>query len=99
LPQFTLPIDVEDHGEMTIHFVHQPSTRENAIPLIFCHGWPGSFHEVSKILPMLTSPPDDKQAFHVVAPRSPAFSLVLTLVSPGIVGAQIPVNEDSILAK
>jgi pimeloyl-ACP methyl ester carboxylesterase len=70
LPQFTMPIDVDDFGEMTIHFVHKRSSAENAIPLIFIHGWPGSFHEVQKILPLLTDPPTGEQAFHVVAPRS-----------------------------
>lgn len=69
LPQFTLPIDVDDFGELTIHFVHQKSSSPNAIPLIFIHGWPGSFYEVRKILPLLTEPKEDEQAFHVIAPR------------------------------
>lgn len=70
LPQFTIPIDMDDYGEMTIHFVHQLSTHKNAIPLIFIHGWPGSFYEIHKILPLLTNPKDGEQAFHVVSPRS-----------------------------
>jgi pimeloyl-ACP methyl ester carboxylesterase len=69
LPQFTIPVDVDEFGEMTIHFVHKKSVVKDAIPLIFIHGWPGSFHEVHKILPLLTEPEDGKQAFHVVAPR------------------------------
>jgi hypothetical protein len=69
LPQFTLPVEVDDFGELTVHFVHKKSTSPDAIPLIFCHGWPGSFHEVRKILPLLTEPKDGEQAFHVVAPR------------------------------
>ena len=69
MPQFTIPIDVDDFGEMTIHFVHKLSSKANAIPLIFIHGWPGSFLEVQKILPLLTEPKDGEQAFHVVAPR------------------------------
>ena len=70
LPQFTVPIEVDGFGEMTIHFVHQKSDLEGAIPLIFIHGWPGSFHEVHKILPLLTQPKNGEQPFHVVAPRS-----------------------------
>ena len=61
---------MDDFGEMTVHFVHQLSTHENAIPLIFIHGWPGLFYEVYKILPLLTNPKDGEQAFHVVSPRS-----------------------------
>src|SRR5262245_6039610 len=66
LPQFTTKIDGLD-----IHFVHQRSARQDAMPLVFIHGWPGSFVEVTKILGPLTNPtahggrPED--AFHVVA--------------------------------
>ena len=70
LPQFTMPIEVSDFGELTVHFVHKKAVSDdNAIPLIFIHGWPGSFLEVQKILPLLTEPENGKQAFHVVAPR------------------------------
>ena len=84
LPQFTVPIQVDDFGEMTIHFVHQKSNLEGAIPLIFIHGWPGSFHEVHKILPLLTQPEKGEQAFHIVAPRSvPHFLRLLIRSLPG----------------
>lgn len=29
--------------EMTLHFVHVRSQRQDAIPLILMHGWPGTF--------------------------------------------------------
>jgi len=73
LPQFTLPIPVDDFDLLKIHFVHQRSSSPTAIPLLFIHGWPGHFHEVSKILPLLTSPAAGQQAFHVVAPSIPGF--------------------------
>jgi hypothetical protein len=38
LPQFTLPIDVDGFGTLDIHFVHQRSAVEGAIPLLFSHG-------------------------------------------------------------
>ena len=68
LPQFTIPISVDGFGTLEIHFVHQKSEVKNAIPLLFCHGWPGSFEEVSKILPELVKGGPDHPAFHVVAP-------------------------------
>lgn len=68
LPQFTADVEVEGFGALNVHFVHQKSEVENAIPLIFVHGWPGSFDEVSKILPELVKGGDDHPAFHVVAP-------------------------------
>lgn len=71
--QYTLPIS-SDGEDLTVHFVHHRSPREDAVPLIFIHGWPGSFLEVEKILPLLTSPTDPKHpAFHVVAPSLPGF--------------------------
>ena len=75
LPQFTLPIRVDGFDTLEIHFVHQTSPRKDAIPLIFIHGWPGHFNEVSKILGPLTNPPEEgTQAFHVVAPSIPGFA-------------------------
>ena len=41
---------------MQLHFVHERSSDPNAIPLIFSHGWPGSFIESFKIIKKLTNP-------------------------------------------
>ncbi|KAL1960424.1 hypothetical protein VTO42DRAFT_7723 [Malbranchea cinnamomea] len=73
LPQFTTEIDVQGFGKTEIHFVHQRSKIEDAIPLLFIHGWPGSFIEVRKLLPLLTQGDATKPAFHVVAPSLPNF--------------------------
>jgi pimeloyl-ACP methyl ester carboxylesterase len=72
LPQFKTTID-----GVEIHFVHQRSRRPDAMPLVFIHGWPGSFFEVTKIIGPLTDPaaqggrPED--AFHVVAISLPGY--------------------------
>ena len=39
LPQFTQEVPVEGFGQLKIHFVHQRSEVDGAIPLLFCHGW------------------------------------------------------------
>ena len=39
-----------------LHFIHQVSTHENALPLLMTHGWPGSISEFTRIIPMLTQP-------------------------------------------
>ncbi|PVI04359.1 alpha/beta-hydrolase [Periconia macrospinosa] len=84
LPQFTASISVEGHGPLQIHFVHQKSSKANSIPLLFCHGWPGSFLEVTKILPLLTSSDSDgEQTFHVVAPSLPNFGFSQRTSEPG----------------
>ena len=41
---------------MQLHFVHERSSDPNAIPLIFSHGWPGSFIEAFKMIRKLTDP-------------------------------------------
>ena len=68
LPQFQTSIDVDGFGSLRIHFVHSKSSKPNAIPLLFIHGWPGSFIEVSKILPKLS-----EAGYDVVAPSLPGY--------------------------
>ena len=67
-PQYVTEIDVEGYGIYDVHFIHQPSTVTSAIPLLFIHGWPGSFIEVTKILPHLVGGGKVVPSFHVVAP-------------------------------
>jgi microsomal epoxide hydrolase len=70
--QFTTTIDGLD-----IHFIHQRSRNANAMPLVISHGWPGSFVEFTKIIPLLTDPAahggNAADAFHVVAISLPGF--------------------------
>ncbi|KAH9922660.1 alpha/beta-hydrolase [Fomitopsis serialis] len=73
LPQFTRDIEVDGFGALNIHYVHQKSTVENAVPLLFVHGWPGHFLEVRKMLPLLTAGSEDHPSFHVVALSLPNF--------------------------
>ncbi|TQV94859.1 hypothetical protein V2A60_005874 [Cordyceps javanica] len=72
LPQFTTRVNIDGFGDLEIHFIHQRSSRHDSIPLLFCHGWPGSFLEVCKILPLLTNATDGP-SFHVVAPSLPNY--------------------------
>jgi pimeloyl-ACP methyl ester carboxylesterase len=59
---------------INVHFVHQRSPNPNAIPILLIHGWPGSFHEFSELIPLLCNPRDSKaQAFHCIVPSLPGF--------------------------
>lgn len=49
-----------------IHFVHQRAASGRGVPLILTHGWPSSFLEYLRVLPML---PD----FDVVVPSLPGY--------------------------
>lgn len=73
LPNFVTTIAVDGFGELAIHFVYAKSEATDAIPLLFSHGWPGSFIEVMKLLPHLTKGGTNGPKFHVVAPSLPNF--------------------------
>jgi len=83
LPMFTRDIEVEGFGALNIHYIHQRSTVKNAIPLLFVHGWPGSFIEVTKMLPLLTASEPGHPSFHVVAPSLPGFAWSEGVSKPG----------------
>ena len=72
MPQFQATIN--NH---TIHFVHQRSSNKDAKPLMIIHGWPGSYWECHRIIPILTEPQDfggkAEHAFHVICPSIPGF--------------------------
>lgn len=71
-PQFETQVTIDGFGPLDMHFLHQKSEVQGAIPLLFVHGWPGSFLEVTKMLPLLKGG-DGKPAFHVVAPSLPNY--------------------------
>ncbi|UKZ76832.1 hypothetical protein TrVFT333_004547 [Trichoderma virens FT-333] len=85
--QFTTivtPIIGNDTYTVPLHFVHHRSSRNDAIPLLFIHGWPGSFLEVTNIIDDLTNPPNTSvPAFHVVAPSIPGFGFSPAPQRPG----------------
>ncbi|XP_069810812.1 epoxide hydrolase 1-like [Dendropsophus ebraccatus] len=66
---------------LDIHFVHvkpphlQPG--QKAIPLLLVHGWPGSFYEFYRIIPLLTEPGrhglDPSFIFEVICPSIPGY--------------------------
>lgn len=72
-----LPHYLARTGEHSIHFVHQPGTGPSPMPLVLTHGWPGSFIEFERILPLLADPGahggDPADSFHVVVPSLPGY--------------------------
>lgn len=83
MPQFKADVHGEGIEAINVHFVHKRSSKANAIPLLFIHGWPGNFTEVEKVLPLLTEPTDGQQAYHVVAPSLPGFVFSSAPKKPG----------------
>jgi epoxide hydrolase len=70
---FTTEID-----GLSIHFIHQRSSREDAFPLIITHGWPGSIVEFHKVIEPLTD-----AGFDVVCPSLPGYGFSGKPSGPG----------------
>ena len=72
LPQFTAEVDGQ-----RLHFVHVRGRGPNPMPLLITHGWPSTFWEMHKLIPLLTDPAshggDAADAFDVVAPSMPGY--------------------------
>jgi microsomal epoxide hydrolase len=72
--QFTAPV-----AGIDLHFVHVEGKGHNPVPLLLCHGWPGSVFEFLEIIPRLTDPArfggDPADAVTVVAPSLPGYGL------------------------
>lgn len=64
-----------------VHFLHvKPShlpEGQSAKPLLMIHGWPGSFYEFYKIIPLLTDPAshclNGGHVFEIIAPSIPGY--------------------------
>jgi pimeloyl-ACP methyl ester carboxylesterase len=88
MPQFLADIDGQ-----TIHFVHQRGIGPRPMPLIVTHGWPGSFLEMERLLPLLTDPAkyggNAEDAFDVVVPSLPGYGCSPAPTRAGISSKQI----------
>ncbi len=82
MPQFTTEVD-----GFGMHYVHKEGNGPNPLPLVFSHGWPGTFYEVHKVLDLLTDPGahggDPADAFTVVAPSLPGYGYSQIPTQPG----------------
>jgi len=77
--------DVDGLG---IHFIHEKGKGPNPMPLVITHGWPGTFYEMHKVIPMLSDPAsyggDPADAFDVVAPSMPGYGFSDASSKPGL---------------
>jgi pimeloyl-ACP methyl ester carboxylesterase len=89
LPNYRKRVSVAGFDDIDVHFVWKKSPNPDAVPLLFCHGWPGSFIEVTKLLPLLeTGEKQGKPAFHIVAPSLPNFAFSERVRKPGFALSQ-----------
>jgi len=76
--------DVDGHK---IHFLHIKGKGKKSIPLIITHGWPGSFIEMLKLIPLLTN--DENLSFDLVIPSVIGFGFSDKITKPGCNSAVI----------
>lgn len=75
-PNFTANID-----GYKIHFLHIKGKGNKSIPLIITHGWPGSFIEMMKLIPLLTN--NENLSFDLVIPSIIGFGFSDKVTQPG----------------
>jgi pimeloyl-ACP methyl ester carboxylesterase len=64
-----------------VHFLHIKGKSENSVPIIITHGWPGSFLEMMKLIPLLTK--NAECSFDVVIPSLLGFGFSDKLTHTG----------------
>jgi pimeloyl-ACP methyl ester carboxylesterase len=72
IPQFATTID-----STNVHFLHVRAPKADALPILLCHGWPGSIVEFLDVLGPLS------QEFHLVVPSLPGFGFSGPTNQPG----------------
>ncbi|XP_022240816.1 epoxide hydrolase 1-like isoform X1 [Limulus polyphemus] len=82
-PQFLTQIEGID-----VHYLHIKPTIKNSkihvIPLMLIHGWPGSVVEFYKIIPLLTTPTENRDfVFEVICPSIPGYGFSEAPHQPG----------------
>ncbi|WP_422359577.1 epoxide hydrolase family protein [Reichenbachiella sp.] len=81
-PNFVANIDGHQ-----IHYLHIKGRSKNSTPLIITHGWPGSFLEILKLIPLLTN--DEAFSFDLVIPSVIGFGFSSKCVERGCDNAYI----------
>jgi pimeloyl-ACP methyl ester carboxylesterase len=64
-----------------IHFLHIKGKGEKSFPLIITHGWPYSFLEMMKLIPLLAE--NKNISFDLVIPSMPGYGFSQRIVQPG----------------
>ncbi|KAH8650678.1 Alpha/Beta hydrolase protein [Ilyonectria robusta] len=73
-PNFTIDIDDPEAGRLNIHFLALFSARNDATPIIFMHGWPGSFIEFLSMMDLLVKRYTPATLpYHIIVPSLPDY--------------------------
>lgn len=66
-----------DVGGLPLHYVHERGQGPDPLPIVLLHGWPSTFWQMTRIVPLLADPAryggDAADAFDVVVPSLPGY--------------------------
>ena len=78
---------------LDIHFILEKGVGPAPMPLVITHGWPSTFFEMTKVIPLLADPArhggEAADAFDVVAPSLPGFGFSQAAQAPGMQVQQV----------
>ncbi|OHE97717.1 epoxide hydrolase [Colletotrichum orchidophilum] len=76
VPNFKAKVEDPDLGSVDVHFAALFSNKKDALPVIFMHGWPGSFLEFFPMIDLLVGRyTPDTLPYHVIIPSLPGYGL------------------------
>jgi pimeloyl-ACP methyl ester carboxylesterase len=86
--QYVVPVD-----GINIHVIHERGKGPNPLPIVLTHGWPGSFYEMHKLIPLLADPAshggDPEDAFDVIVPSLPGYGFSSRVQQRGLNSSQV----------
>ncbi|XP_032783666.1 juvenile hormone epoxide hydrolase 1 [Daphnia magna] len=92
-------------GGLGIHFIHAKPSKElmknkKVLPLLLLHGWPGSFIEFTKIIPLLTRETEGYDfVFELVVPSLPGYGFSDPARKPGLGPAEMGLIFDRLMKR
>ncbi|KNG82317.1 epoxide hydrolase [Aspergillus nomiae NRRL 13137] len=73
-PQFNASVTVDGHTS-NVHFMALFSQQPDAIPIVFLHGWPGSFLDFTELLDLVRQRYSSEDCpFHLIVPSLPGYA-------------------------
>jgi epoxide hydrolase len=87
-PQYLTEIDGQ-----TIHFLHVPSSRPDATPLLLAHTYPGSFLDYLDVIELL------REEFALVIPSMPGFGFSTPVADRGWTMARVARTYDTLMRR
>ncbi|KAF5532713.1 epoxide hydrolase [Fusarium phyllophilum] len=81
-PNYKINLTDSEGGDIELHFAALFSQKDDAVPVIFLHGWPSSFLEFFPFMDLVSEKyTPDSLPYHVIVPSIPSYGLSSDLSS------------------